>query len=239
MPSYRRPVTGLTELSRKLALVPAHGLVSADEVGVRVDDSVLLAPVSLDVDAAQALAVTGANGSGKTTLLRTLAGLTRPTTGTVRVAGAPADERQPEFRARVAAQIGMAPVADNLTLREHLVLVGASWGFSVAEAENRADGLLDDFGIARLANRFRHELSSGQARLFTLALTLSRPFEVLVVDEPEQRLDADRLDLVGTVLRRLVDAGTALVLASHSTTLIHHVADRVLHLTSDVDGQHD
>lgn len=205
-------------------------LIAADRVSVTVDGAELLAPVSLGVDAGEALAITGANGTGKTTLLRVLAGLTRASAGTVTVGGAAVDERRREFRALVAALIGVPPLARNLTLREHMVLVAASWGFSVAEAGERSDRLLGDFGIARLASRFPHELSSGQTQLFALALTLSRRFSVLLLDEPEQRLDADRMDVVGGILRALADTGTTLVLASHSSTLVEHVADRELHL---------
>lgn len=213
--------------------------ITADEVSVTFEGAALLAPVSFGVDVGQALAVTGANGTGKTTLLRVLAGLTRPTGGTVTVGGVTTDERRREFRTLVAALIGVPPLARNLTLREHLVLVAASWGFSVADAEERADQLLVDFGIAGLSLRFPHELSSGQTQLFSLALTLSRRFTVLLLDEPEQRLDPERLQLVGGVLRSLVDAGRTLVLSSHSPTLVEHVADRVVHLRDPDHAQRD
>ncbi len=208
-------------------------LVLADRVEVVLDGGVLLAPVSFSLGAGASLAVRGANGSGKTTLLRVLAGLARPTGGSVSVAGARVDERRSGFRAVVAALVGVPPLARDLTLREHLVLVGVSWGAGVAAAEARADALLDRLALTRLARRFPHELSSGQVQLFTLALTLARPFQVLLLDEPEQRLDADRLALVGGVLRALVDAGTTLVLASHSGVLVDAVADEVLELTGE------
>lgn len=214
------------------------GFITAEQVSVTIDREVLLAPVSFSLDAGQALAVTGANGTGKTTLLRVLAGLIQPTAGTTTIAGAVTDERRQEFRALVAALIGTPPLARNLTLREHLTLVATSWGFSLVEAEARADQLLGDFEIARLASRFPHELSSGQTHLFTLALTLSRRFQVLLLDEPEQRLDSDRLELVGGVLRGLVEAGATLIMASHSKALVERVAERVLRLRDAGYGQH-
>lgn len=203
-------------------------LVEVRQAGVRIDGEDLLRPVSLDLEAGRALAVRGPNGAGKTTLLRVVAGLTRPTTGTVLVGGTAPDERDPGFRGRLAALVGPPPLARDLTLLEHLALVGASWGGAPPEAADRGHELLTDLGIERLVRRFPHELSSGQAQLFSLALTLVRPFEVLLVDEPEQRLDAQRLETVATVLRRAVDDGGALLVASHSDVLVEHVTDAVV-----------
>ena len=207
------------------------GYIAVEQVSVLSGDQVLLAPVSFSLDAGKALAVTGSNGTGKTTLLRVLAGRTPPTSGSVAIAGVPANERSSGFRARMAALIGLPPLARNLTLREHLVLVATSWGSKIADSENIADRLLDEFGILRLKERFPHELSSGQTQLFALALTLARPFEVLILDEPEQRLDSDRLELVGSVLRHLVDDGKTLIMASHSNILVERTSDEVLALT--------
>lgn len=212
--------------------------VTAVDLEVAVSREVLLASVSFELQAGQALAVTGSNGSGKTTLLRVVAGLAPPSTGSVTVAGDTPNLQDPTFRGRVAALLGLPPMARNLTLREHLVLVGASWGFTLGEAGTRADGLLGEFGISRLASRFPHELSSGQTQLFALALTLSRTFEVLLLDEPEQRLDTDRLSTVGGILRGLVDRGTTIVMASHNQQLVSQVADRTLTISEAVhDGR--
>jgi len=209
---------------------PDTTCVVLEQVGVRLGDDTLLAPVSLALGEGRTLAVSGRNGTGKTTLLRVLAGLLRPSSGRVLVAGRPVDERDPAFRRRVAALVGTPALARNLTLREHLVLVATSWGASVAQAQDRADELLDRFGIARLASRFPHEVSSGQAQLHSLALTLARPGELLLLDEPEHRLDADRIGRVVDVLRDLAREGRTVVLASHSAVLIEAVATDRLEL---------
>lgn len=203
-------------------------MIAADDVGVMLDEQELLAPVSFTVEAGESLAVVGSNGSGKTTLLRVLAGLAFPSSGSVTVGNHRVDERDRRFRAGVAALIGVPPVARNLTLREHLTLVSASWGAETPAASEEADRLLTEFGIERLASRFPHELSSGQSQLFSLALILARPFEVLLLDEPEQRLDSDRLDLVSGLLRNLVATGVTVVFASHNAALVDSVADKTL-----------
>ena len=192
----------------------------------------LLAPTSFALAAGRALAVTGPNGAGKTTLLRALAGRARSTSGTVAIAGRPADDRSPEFRRLVAAHLGLPPLARDLTLREHAVLVAASWGIALPEAAARADAVFAELAIAHLAARFPHELSSGQRQLFALVLTLVRPCAVLLVDEPEQRLDEHRRGLVAAALRRRRDAGTTLVLVSHSPVLVEAVADAVVALAA-------
>lgn len=207
----------------------SHILV-ADSVSVVSGDLVLLPPTSFAIASGEALAVTGSNGSGKTTLLRVLAGLTPPTSGVVTVAGTAINERDGGFRSLAAALIGLPPFARNLTLHEHMMLVATSWGASIAIARGTADRLLMELGIAGLHERFPHELSSGQTQLFALALTLSRPFEVLLLDEPEQRLDSERLELISNVLGRLVKSGKTLILASHSNLLVERLTGRILML---------
>lgn len=201
-------------------------LITADQVSVSAGHTVLLPPVSFQVQPGQTLVITGENGSGKTTLLRVLAGLTPATAGAVLFGGAPPDERRTDFRALLAAALGTPPLAQNLTIREHLMLVSVSWGADLTQAESQADELLDDLQITALASRYAHELSSGQLQLFTLALPLARTFQVLVVDEPEQRLDPGRLELVSHRLRQCVAAGATLVLATHSRWLADSLADQ-------------
>ena len=153
--------------------------LSATEVSVERDQQVLLAPVSFTLSAGRSLALVGKNGAGKTTLLRLVAGILAPTSGVLTLFGDRPDETKELFRSRLAVLIGLPPLARNLTLREHLVLIGITWSNTPDEALGQADDILDELQIVSLARRFPHELSSGQTQLFALALTLARPFDVL------------------------------------------------------------
>lgn len=205
--------------------------VRVDSLAVRIDDVPLLESVSFDIPSGTAVAITGANGAGKTTLLRVLAGLMVPTAGSVHVGELPVDERSPAFRRMVAGHIGHTSFARDLTLDEQLTMVGVSWGATVTSSSERATALLDDFGLTRLRTRFAHELSSGQTQMFSLALAIARPFDVLLLDEPEQRLDKERRTQVARILRGLVAEGTTLLFASHNAKLIDAVSDSTVALT--------
>jgi len=205
-------------------------MIEVTDVSVAVDGATLLAPTTLHVASGEAIAVRGANGSGKTTLLRVLTGKLAPTTGRVRIGGEPVDDRAPAFRRRVAAGLGLPPFARDLTLLEHTTLIGTTWGRDTAQAEDNARAVFAELGLSRLASRFPHALSSGQRQLAALALVLVRPFDVLVLDEPEQRLDADRLGTVIDILHATRSRGTTLVVATHSDR-IAAATDRVIELT--------
>ncbi|MBH0099497.1 ATP-binding cassette domain-containing protein [Salinibacterium sp. NSLL150] len=205
--------------------------IRVDSLAVRIDDVPLLESVSFDISPGTAAAIIGANGAGKTTLLRVLAGLIAPTTGSAHVGELPADERSPAFRRMVAGHIGHTSFARDLTLDEQLTMVGVSWGAEVPVARERAAVLLDDFGLTRLRTRFAHELSSGQTQMFSLALAIARPFDVLLLDEPEQRLDKERRSQVARILRGLVAEGTTLLFASHNAKLIDAVSGSTVALT--------
>jgi ABC-type multidrug transport system ATPase subunit len=203
------------------------------DLAVLADDVLMLDGASGRLELGEVLTVRGANGAGKTTLLRVIAGLLLPTAGEVHVRGRLPDDRDPGFRRSLAALIGPPMTARDLTVREHLQFIAATWGADVTAAQHTAAELLVELGITALASRYPHELSSGQTQLVSLALTLARPAEVLVLDEPEQRLDADRLGLVTAALQRRVAAGTALVLATHSDRLASELGGTVLTLEGE------
>lgn len=204
-------------------------MIEVDAVRVVSGDVTLLDTVSVRVDAGRALAVRGGNGSGKTTLLRVLAGMQAPSDGTARIAGFAISQRDRAYRRRVAAMIGLPPLAPDLTVLEHVRLVAVTW-FAPEEAEARTRAVLRELGLQTLHERFPHELSSGQTQLFGLALVLARPFEVLILDEPEQRLDAEHVEAVIAALRARRDAGITLVVATHHPRLAELVADETVHL---------
>nr|WP_166350768.1 ABC transporter ATP-binding protein [Phytoactinopolyspora limicola] len=205
-------------------------MIDVRSVSVGEGDVVRLRPTSFSVVRGQCLSLTGQNGAGKTTLLSVLAGLVTPSSGTCLVRGMTPDDRNREFRRCLAASIGAPAFARNLTVAEHVEFVSDTWAGFFAPDEPIADDALAGLGIDHLATRYPHELSTGQAQLFALALVLSRPFDVLILDEPEQRLDDERVDLVAEVIDRLLADGRTVIMATHNARLRAHFAGYQIHL---------
>lgn len=203
-------------------------------LGVSADGTVLLPETTCTVRAPGLIALTGANGTGKTTLLKTLAGRQLPSTGDCLINSQAPFEFDPVFRASVASLIDTPPMARDMTLLEQLALVQVSWGRDEAEAFSRADEALERLAIPELGERFPFELSAGQLQLFALALTLSRPFDLLLLDEPERHLDTDRVDALLEILNARVDQGGLIITATHRTEIVERAGGRI-HLQRPVE----
>ena len=206
-------------------------LLVAAELSVGHGSAPVCAPVDLRLDPGRALAVVGPNGSGKSTLLRTLVGLLEPLAGTVVFDGAPVDERAAAFRRDVAAVLDDDAFFVSLTGREHLLLTAR--GHGVAAAEEVVDAEVEAFGLGDRADALPSALSSGQRRRLALAAAFVRPARLLVLDEPERRLDAGMRARLAERLVSLRDAGTAVLLASHDADVVATVADEVLVVDDD------
>ena len=204
--------------------------IRATDVSKVIGKTHLLVPVDLEAHPGECLVLRGPNGSGKTTLLRILAGTLPPTTGEAKLDGTPLDERNLHTRSHVAALLGASTTYRDLTLGDHLVLVDSTWGGDPSDAWQRAEGMLNVLEIGHLAKRFPHELSSGQQQLFQLALVLFRPGSVLLLDEPEQRLDTHKRELLTRVLTQRKEAGDTLVVACHDPEMTEALADALLDL---------
>ena len=204
------------------------GEVRADGVGRTVDTTTLLVPTTVHADPGECVVLRGPNGSGKTTLLRIVGGLLAPTVGTATIGGREADERDRAVRAAVAALLGAPTTYRDLTLIDHLVLVDSTWGGDPATSDDRGLELLGALGIDHLDDRFPHELSSGQEQLFRLALTFARPSSVLLLDEPEQRLDTVKRQVVAGLVERRTAEGTTVVMACHDPELTQRLATTVV-----------
>lgn len=203
-------------------------VIAADGATVTLGDTTLLAPTTFAVGPGEFWCVTGGNGAGKTTLLRAFLGGRRLTAGTCSVRGEAADLAKPSHRRSVASLVDPIPFARDMTLREQVTLVAASWYGNAPETAERAGAIIERLGLSPLGERFPHQVSSGQSQLFSLALTLVRPADAVLLDEPERHLDSDRVELVAALLtERAKEEGTAFLVATHDTALVEVTDGRV------------
>lgn len=207
-------------------------VVRAQDLVVGYGGAPVCAPVSFTLAPGKAVALVGANGSGKSTVLKTVLGLLTPAQGTLRVFGDPVDERDVLFRTRVAAVLDDDAYFPALTVAEHLYLTAR--GHGVLGADGVVDTLLDEFGLSDHRRALPVALSSGQRRRLLLAAGFARPRSLLVLDEPEQRLDRAMRDRLADRLNVEKRDGGAVLLATHDPDLVRAVADRAVVVADDV-----
>ncbi|MDP9827415.1 ABC transporter ATP-binding protein [Kineosporia succinea] len=183
-------------------------------------------PITLDLAPGDVVAVVGSNGSGKSTLLRTVVGLLQPLGGRMEMLGADLDERSRAFREAVASELGDEAFFPSLTVREHLLLT--CYGHGVDDPDGVTDYQLDVFGLTERSDALPGALSSGQRRRLLLAATFARPRSLMILDEPEQRLDAAiRDDLAGWLVEERSEGGGVLM-ATHDPQLVTTAATQVV-----------
>jgi ABC-2 type transport system ATP-binding protein len=183
--------------------------------------------ISLDVAAGEAVALMGPNGSGKTTLLRLMSGRDVPSDGEVLLAGEAFTEDDESVRRQVALVAEDSAFYPDLTVREHLWLVACAHGAG-DQATVVVEDAMTDLRLADHADGFPRELSSGQQQALLLATVLVRPRRLLLLDEPERRLDPEARQRLGVLLQAERAAGVTVVLATHHEELARSVADRIV-----------
>jgi ABC-type multidrug transport system ATPase subunit len=206
----------------------AEALVRLRQVSRAYGQRQALHPLDLDLKAGRCVALFGHNGSGKSTLLRIAAGRDTPTSGQALFAGRPVDEDDQQVRARVAVVGGDVACYPDLTVREHLELVTVA--HAVDDAQAWIDQILADRRLSDHAHALPGSLSSGQMQSLLLAAALVRPRDLLVLDEPEQRLDPDARHRLAELLLDEKAGGVAILLATHQPDLALAVADHVIGL---------
>lgn len=212
--------------------MPTHApLVTARALSVGYGGASVCPPIDLELHPGEALAVVGANGTGKSTLLRTLLGQQVALGGQLSLLGEKPDPRRADARAAIAAVLGEDAFFPGLTVSEHLLLTAL--GHGLPEARSVVAELVADFGLADRADALPSALSSGQRRRALLAAAFVRPRSLLVLDEPEQRLDSGMRNRLTELLAAEREAGGGVLFASHDAVVVRGAATSVLLIDDD------
>ena len=191
--------------------------------------------VSLRVAAGESVAVMGPSGSGKSTLLNLMAGLDKPSGGTVTVAGQRVDTLGETRTARYRrTQVGMIfqffNLVEDLTVAGNVMLPARLAGVRRRAARARADQLLAQLGIGRYWDTYPARLSGGERQRVAIARALVNNPAVLLADEPTGAVDTAAGRAIGQLLLDLNAAGQTLLIVTHNPELAERYAGRVIQL---------
>ncbi len=203
-------------------------ILSVSDLTKSYGDHTIIRNINLTVKEGEVIALTGRNGSGKTTLLRCIIGADRPTSGQVRVCGVKVNETDPQFRAHVATVIDDLDFFPDLSVVEHLDLLARAHGLE--DPDDLVDEVLEEVQLVAQSGQLPSTLSSGQRRRLALATALVRPKKLLVLDEPEQRLDVEGIAWLSARLAHECSKGLAIVMASHEPNLVQALNARIVRI---------
>jgi ABC-type multidrug transport system ATPase subunit len=189
-------------------------------------EHIIVSDFSLDVWPGDAIALTGRNGAGKSTILRCLVGAEAADSGTIRLNGEILIESNPIIRRTLATVIDDLDFFPDLSVVEHLDLLARAHG--LPDSDTAVDAILHEVQLVPQSGQLPGTLSSGQRRRLALATAFVRPRQILILDEPEQRLDVEGVQWLAERLQAERKQGLAIVMASHEPYLVEKVATKTV-----------
>ncbi|MXV92167.1 MAG: heme ABC exporter ATP-binding protein CcmA, partial [Chloroflexi bacterium] len=209
----RRGLIEVKQLHKHFAWVPA--LRGLDFVVQRGECALLL----------------GANGSGKSTLLRLLCGLSRASSGSIRIGGWLLPEEAPAVRAQIGLLAHRPLLYANLTARENLDFFAALYNIAPAERTRRRDDLLQQVGLAARADGLVRDFSRGMQQRLSLARALLHQPDLLLLDEPYTGLDEAGCAILDGLLAAASAGGCTIIMSTHQLERMPSMVDRALILS--------
>ena len=195
--------------------------------------------ISLELDAGEIVAVSGASGSGKSTLLNLIGGLDRPTAGAIHACDYAvhelAETALTDYRARSLGFVFQFHyLLKDFTAVENVMLPSFMLGAPRGEATERATTLLEEVGLSERLHHYPSQLSGGERQRAALARALINEPPLLLADEPTGNLDAENSARVEAILLELVRShGATLVIVTHDERLAR-LGERRFHLDRGV-----
>jgi heme exporter protein A len=185
--------------------------LEADGVWKYFGDFPALRDVGFKISPGSIVALLGRNGAGKTTLLRILAGLSKPSKGSVRINGS--EVRDEPTRRRIGVLGHGISLYDELTAAENLILFGKLYGLE--SPEKRAEQWLEKTGLERVRDGLVREFSRGMRQRLAVARTFIHDPEVLLFDEPFTSLDDKAIAVLQALILDARQRGCTIIMSTH------------------------
>ena len=194
-------------------------------VAKRFGTHIALHPTDMVISRGQAVLLVGANGAGKSTLLRLVAGLCRPSAGSVKINGRD-PQRTPEARAAIGLLSHQTLLYDQLTARENLRFFAQLYGLD--DPDQRLAAALATVGLNERLDQRVGSFSRGMKQRLAIARAILHDPSILLLDEPFTGLDAKASAALHHLVRRLRQEGRTCILVTHRLDEADGLVDRLL-----------
>lgn len=200
-------------------------LIEVSGLGVKYDDIVALKDVSLGIGGDQIVGILGPNGSGKSTLIKCIAGVLKPTSGSLKLS---IERKKVAYVPQRSSVDWDFPASVKDVVKQgrypHLGLFGR---YSKSD-NSKVESALERMGLTELSRRQIGELSGGQAQRVFLARALAQEAELLLLDEPFQGVDAVSEAALMQVLKQFRQDGKTVLVVHHDLQTVQEYFDRVI-----------
>ncbi len=183
--------------------------------------------LNLSIDAGQFYVILGPNGAGKTTTIKMLAGLYRPSSGTIRVNGFDIQRQPIEAKMCIGYIPDQAFLYEKLTGREYLHFSAGLYKMDHRSTKESVEQLAALFEIDAWIDRRAEHYSQGMRQRIAIAAALLHSPKALVIDEPMVGLDPKSVHIVKNVLRQQSQKGVAIFMSTHSLPVAEELGDRI------------
>src|SRR5687767_7356958 len=183
--------------------------------------------VDLDVPRGELFGFLGPNGAGKTTTLRMIAGILRPSSGTVRIAGVDLANQPTAAKQKLGFIPDRPFIYEKLTGVEFLRFVAGLYGQSGEEVERRGRELLALFDLEEWRDELVESYSHGMRQKLIISSAFVHKPEVIVVDEPMVGLDPKAAKTLKELFRAYVDRGNTIMMSTHTLGVAETMCDRI------------
>ncbi len=202
-------------------------MIEIDQLIKEFGDLRAVDDLSLSVPAGEFFVVLGPNAAGKTTTIKIMAGLMKPTRGSVRICGFDIGTDPLEARRRLAYVPDFPFLYDKLTPAEFFRFTGKLFGMKDSEMEAEAERLAMRFHLGEFLAKSIESLSHGTRQRVAIVSALMHSPEVVVLDEPMVGLDPQHARVLKDILREQAEAGVTVFVSTHQLSVAEEMADRI------------
>lgn len=201
--------------------------IEVENLTKKFGDFVAVDNISFNVEQGEIFGFLGPNGAGKTTTTRMLTGISTPTAGTARIMGH--DIRNQAFQAKelMGVVTDLSNVYNELSAWDNLIFTAKLYGIPRGQRGERAEELLEMFGLSDVKNQDVAEFSGGMKRRLTIAMALINEAKVLFLDEPTAALDVQSVRTIRNLIYQLNEEGTTIFLTTHNMAEASELCDRI------------